>query len=100
MPTVPLCSVEARILCQIAFLVFLFYAGRAGGQWAPTSPDHAWHSSEEREFAREAGPFRYPALPINPAKTYSLAELIDLAETQNPETRIAWQRAHAQAETL
>jgi outer membrane protein TolC len=37
---------------------------------------------------------------MDPAKTYSLAELIDLAETQNPETRIAWQRAHAQAETL
>ncbi len=37
---------------------------------------------------------------MDPAKTYSLAELIDLAETQNPETRIAWERARAQANSL
>jgi outer membrane protein TolC len=37
---------------------------------------------------------------MDPAKTYSLPELIDLAETQNPETRLAWERARAQAAAL
>ena len=100
MSTVPLCPVEARLLFQTACLAFLLYASRGACQVAPASPDHPWHSSEEREFTREAGSFRYPAFHMDPAKTYSLAELIDLAETQNPETRIAWERARAQAESL
>jgi outer membrane protein len=37
---------------------------------------------------------------MDPAKIYSLPELIDLAETQNPETRLAWGRARAQAGAL
>jgi outer membrane protein len=100
MSTVPLCPVEARLLFQTACLAFLLYASRGACQAAPASPDHPWHSSEEREFAREAGSFRYPVFPMDPAKTYSLAELIDLAETQNPETRVAWERARAQADAL
>ncbi len=34
------------------------------------------------------------------AKTYSLAELINLAEQNNPETRVAWQNAKARAADL
>jgi outer membrane protein TolC len=30
---------------------------------------------------------------IDPRKTYNLAELIDIAERSNPETRVAWERA-------
>lgn len=37
---------------------------------------------------------------VDVAKTYSLAELIDLAEQHNPETRIAWQGAKARAAVL
>jgi outer membrane protein len=37
---------------------------------------------------------------MDPGKTYSLAELIDLAETQNPETRVAWEKARAQGNAL
>ena len=33
-------------------------------------------------------------------KTYSLAELIDLAEAHNPETRVAWEGAKAEAAAL
>ena len=39
-------------------------------------------------------------LPIDPDKAYSLAELIDLAEAHNPETRVAWENARAQAAAL
>lgn len=34
---------------------------------------------------------------IDATETYSLTELIDLAERHNPETRVAWERARAQA---
>jgi outer membrane protein TolC len=34
---------------------------------------------------------------INPRKVYSLAELIDIAERNNPETRVAWERARQAA---
>jgi outer membrane protein TolC len=46
------------------------------------------------------GSTRTPEIPIDPAKSYSLVELIDLAETYNPETRFAWERAREQAATL
>src|SRR5580693_9152472 len=100
MATVLLCPVEPRLLIPTACVAFFLLASRAPGQVAPASPNRPWHSSEERDFAREAGAFRYPTFPMEAAKTYSLAELIDLAETQNPETRIAWERARAQADSL
>jgi outer membrane protein TolC len=34
---------------------------------------------------------------INPRKIYGLAELIDIAERNNPETRVAWERARQAA---
>ena len=37
----------------------------------------------------------YPA--IDPRKTYNLAELIDIAQRSNPETRVAWERARMAA---
>jgi outer membrane protein len=37
---------------------------------------------------------------IDSTRTYALAELIDLAESHNPATRVDWERARAQAEAL
>ncbi len=39
-------------------------------------------------------------VPLDANHTYSLAELIDLAERNNPRTRIAWERARQRAEDL
>ncbi len=69
-------------------------------QTAPISPDRPWHSAEEREIASEATRLRESRLGIEPDRTYSLAELIDLAEAHNPETRVAWERARAQVAAL
>jgi outer membrane protein len=69
-------------------------------QSAPVSWNHPWHSSEEQKFVREAMAERARELPDNPVKTYSLAELIDIAESNNPETRVAWERARAKAASL
>jgi hypothetical protein len=72
-----------------------FTARPSLAQTAPVSPDRPWHSAEEREIAGEATHLGASRLGIEPDRTYSLAELIDLAEAHNPETRVAWERARS-----
>jgi outer membrane protein len=48
----------------------------------------------------EASRFSYASLSIEADRVYSLAELIDLAEAHNPETRVVWESARAQAAAL
>jgi len=78
----------------------LFCRAYAVSQEAPPSPDRPWHSTGERGLRGEATSVGAPGIPVDPGRSYSLAELIDLAETHNPETRFAWERARAQAATL
>jgi outer membrane protein TolC len=51
-------------------------------------------------MANDGKRVRQLAPTIEPNKAYSLAELIDLAEAHNPETRVAWESARAQAAAL
>jgi outer membrane protein len=69
-------------------------------QSAPNSWNHPWHSSDEQEIVRDATAEHIHERSDKPLKTYSLAELIDMAESNNPETRVAWERARAQAASL
>jgi outer membrane protein len=78
-------------------LITVQTASSALAQTAPRSPDHPWHGPIEREIEANANAVRESRFSIDQAKTYTLAELIDLAELHNPETRVAWERARAQA---
>src|SRR5258708_2246982 len=69
-------------------------------QSPPPSPDRPWHSPDERQIVNDGKRLRQSPFPIESDKTYSLAELIDLAEAHNPETRVAWENARAQAAAL
>lgn len=69
-------------------------------QLPPPTLARPWHSSEERRLAEEAKRAPHPPFSIEPAKIYTLAELIDLAESHNPDTRAAWEGARAQAAAL
>jgi len=80
--------------------LILMAALPAFGQTPPSSPDRPWHTAGEGQLANEARRYRPPAFGIDGAKVYSLAELIDLAEAHNPETRVAWENARAQAASL
>ena len=73
---------------------------RLFAQSPPVSPDHAWHSIEEQQIIGDARSFRSPSLRTEPDRAYSLADLIDPAEANNPETRVAWENARAQGATL
>src|SRR6266404_7333744 len=89
---------SARVLARAAVvLVLLQPVSRALAQNAPASPDHPWHGLGEARIEADARNLAQPGLNLDPAKNYSLPELIDLAESHNPETRVAWERARAQA---
>ena len=84
----------------LTLFAFVQYAGPALAQSAPESPDRAWHSPDERRLEADAKRIRDTRFALDPGKTYSLAELVDLAESHNPETRLTWERARAQAAGL
>jgi outer membrane protein len=69
-------------------------------QSAPVSWNHPWHSPEEQRFVHDAIAEHIRELPPNSVKMYSLAELIDIAKSNNPQTRVAWEHARAQAASL
>jgi len=82
----------------ISFLVLSIRAVQ--GQSAPVSSDRPWHTSIEFKMEADASNISDSRFSVDPAKTYSLPELIDLAEAHNPATRVSWERARAQAASL
>jgi len=86
-------------MSMIAF-VDLVLAGSVLGQTVPASPEHPWHGSGELKMQAYAKNVTDSRFAVDQSKTYSLAELIDLAEAHNPATRVAWERARSQAAAL
>jgi len=90
-----------RAVVRIAIALILSHgASLALAQTAPVSPAAPWHGPGEEKIEADAKNTPQPSFSIDPAKMYTLAELVDLAESHNPETRIAWERARAQAASL
>jgi len=69
----------------------------------PPSADRTWSPPNLSNYERELAGQRFKngegssRVSINPRKIYGLAELIDIAERNNPETRVAWERARQAA---
>ncbi len=74
--------------------------GIAAGQSVPPSPDRPWHFPAERKIEDEAKALGVSRLAVDDAKVYSLAELVDFAERNNPETRVAWEGAKSRGAAL
>lgn len=73
-------------------LAALLPAAALHAQQAPPSPEKPWPVP--------ASPLPPPAAPrpaLDPAHVYSLAELVDFAERNNPQTRVLWERAKQKA---
>jgi outer membrane protein len=109
---------ERQLSCSLVILATLpgmltvlsgCTSNQEAGHDQPTAPPTAsqpWNSSDYRElssisttnadFAHQLG---IPVTP-DPEKTYDLISLIDLAQEANPQTRIAWEQARAQAAQL
>jgi outer membrane protein len=62
---------------------------------APSRPDAPWPTPDLRAFSEPLRAERPPDIDTN--KDYDLAELIDLAERVNPQTRFAWENARQAA---
>lgn len=69
-------------------------------QQASPTPTHAWHSNAESAAERELTAAVQPRWTTDPEKVYTLLELIDLAESHNPDTRVSWERARQRAADL
>src|ERR1700743_910961 len=83
----------------IIVLCVLALQGLARAQSAPAAPNHPWDvPSTNQQLKLPARP--PPTVVLDPAKVYALAELVDVAEQNNPDTRVAWQNAKARAADL
>ena len=69
-------------------------------QGTPPTPGVVWQPRGARALERESAAKPYDQVRLAPNKTYTLAELIDLAEQHNPETRAAWEEAISKADQL
>src|SRR5215472_9131125 len=83
----------------VIMLCILVEEGIMFGQTAPSVPDHPWDASSAKQPFK-APPRSYPASVLHPAKIYTLSDLINVAEQNNPETRVAWENAKAKAADL
>jgi outer membrane protein len=89
-----------RILALPLFLAMTVASARND---PPPSSEKPWLPPELPKYEGELAGQRFRTseaganISINPRKVYGLAELIDIAERTNPETRVAWERARQSA---
>src|SRR5437870_2066675 len=87
----------------ITLQLFLAIAVANGRNDPPPSADRTWSPPNLSNYESELAGQRFHQVgggshvSINPRKIYNLAELIDIAERNNPETRVAWERARQAA---
>lgn len=87
----------------LALLLFAAITVANGRNDPPPSSEQTWAPPGLANYERELAERRFSAAEgrsrvlINPGKVYGLAELIDIAERNNPETRVAWERARQAA---
>lgn len=81
-------------------ILALLFTGHVFAQGAPTTFEHPWRAPSALHVEEDSKHVRESRFSIEPDRTYSLGELIDLAEAHNPETRVAWESARAEAAAL
>lgn len=69
-------------------------------QSAPPTASQPWRPPQQDAIEHDAGQMLPKEFKVDASKTYSLAELIGLAEAHNPQTREAWETARSRAEAL
>jgi outer membrane protein TolC len=85
----------------VVFALMISTGGTSGrAQNAPVSPNGVWHSKAEPSLDRELASHPEAKYEMDAHRSYTLAELIDLAQQHNPETRVAWEEAKAKAASL
>jgi len=83
---------------SVMMLGILLAGGIAGAQQAPPASSRPWDMPAGQQLSAPARPT--PVFAPDPSKTYTLPELVNIAEQNNPETRVAWENARARAADL
>ncbi len=80
---------------------FACWLGEGAGyaQKAPAAPDHPWDAAASSHQLK-IPPRPAPSVTLDSAKIYTLPELVNIAERNNPETRVSWENAKARAADL
>src|ERR1700756_971157 len=79
-------------------LMLISFAWAAWSQSVPAAPNAPWHSPQEKSIEQDAKRVLSKEFTVDTARTYTLGDLIDLAEAHNPETRLAWEQALSRAD--
>ena len=69
-------------------------------QGTPPVPGVVWQPKGAQALENESAARPHDQISLVPDKSYTLGELIDLAEQHNPETRVAWEEAKSKADEL
>ena len=80
--------------------IFMICTPCAQTQNVPTTSAKPWHSDREEQFAKQLQGIPDKGYAFDASHTYTLAELVNLAESHNPDTRVAWQTAKARAQSV
>jgi outer membrane protein len=82
------------------FVIFVMLCAPliAVSQQAPAAPDRPWEGTPKMQPG--VPPRHSPVFVPDPLKIYTLPELVDVAEQNNPETRVSWENAKARAAEL
>jgi outer membrane protein TolC len=73
--------------------------GIASAQKAPAAPNHPWDIPSPAQRLK-LPPRGAAAVTLDGTKIYTLSELVNIAEQNNPETRVSWENAKARAADL
>lgn len=91
----------SRLQRRYALSVYLvILCGCVAAQSISPTSSAPWHSKQEQGLTHQLGVTHQPVWTIDNGKTYTLPELIDLAELHNPDTQAAWQRTRERAAEL
>ncbi|MBV8435979.1 MAG: TolC family protein [Silvibacterium sp.] len=84
---------------QFLLVGLLLAPAFACAQSAPPAADHPWELPSGSQQPLKL-PARHAEFVPDPSQTYALADLVNIAEQNNPETRVAWENAKARAADL
>ena len=83
--------------CAGSLVLTLLATMAARGQQAPPSPERPFAVSSRQEVRIDAGFISETRPVLEDNHSYTLPELVDIAERNNPETRVAWEQAKQKA---
>ncbi|HEY0104979.1 MAG TPA: TolC family protein [Rhizomicrobium sp.] len=88
-----------RQTAAAALLAMLLTMPASADDLAPPRPDTPWRG--DSYVLPPGAPVPLPQAPqgIDPRHAYSLSELIDIAQSANPQTRVAWDQARIAAQS-